>query len=55
MRKGTRETADLPAEEHQRRLAEGEGTDTIAADAPERARAAFGLVEKGLRGYAVKE
>ncbi|MFD3588848.1 TetR/AcrR family transcriptional regulator [Streptomyces sp. NPDC058683] len=42
-------------EEHQRRLAEGEDIDTIAADAPERARAAFGLVEKGLRGYAVKE
>ncbi|MFG3024857.1 hypothetical protein ACGFZQ_41210 [Streptomyces sp. NPDC048254] len=40
MQKGTRETADLPAEEHQRRLAEGEG---------------IGLVGKGLRGYAVKE
>ncbi|MEU9149442.1 helix-turn-helix domain-containing protein [Streptomyces sp. NPDC048417] len=42
-------------EEHQRRLAEGEDIDIIAADAPERACAAFGLVEKGLRGYAVKE
>lgn len=42
-------------EEHHRRLAEGEDVAAVAADAPERARAAFGLVEKGLRGYAVKE
>jgi AcrR family transcriptional regulator len=41
-------------EEHHRRLAEGEDVDTIAADAPERARAAFGLVETGLAGFAVK-
>ncbi len=41
-----------------RRLAEGENiedTEAVAAGAPERAGAAFGLVGKGLRGYAVKE
>ncbi|MER5749565.1 hypothetical protein [Streptomyces sp. NPDC002088] len=41
-------------EVHHRRLAEGEDIDAIAADAPERVRAAFDLVENGLRGYAVK-
>ncbi|MFF3873236.1 TetR/AcrR family transcriptional regulator [Streptomyces sp. NPDC001978] len=41
-------------EEHHRRLDAGENPDEIAADAPERARHAFGLIEKGLKGYAVK-
>ncbi|MEU1163633.1 helix-turn-helix domain-containing protein [Streptomyces sp. NPDC005921] len=42
-------------EEHHRRQAEGEDIERIVADAPERVRAAFSLVETGLRGYAVKE
>ncbi|GGV01170.1 TetR family transcriptional regulator [Streptomyces filipinensis] len=41
-------------EEHYRRLAAGESPEAIAADAVERARHAFGLVENGLKGYAVK-
>ncbi|WP_018547474.1 TetR/AcrR family transcriptional regulator [Streptomyces sp. LaPpAH-108] len=41
-------------EEHHRRVAEGESLDLIAAEAPERARAAFELIETGLRGYAVR-
>ncbi|MEV5878761.1 helix-turn-helix domain-containing protein [Streptomyces sp. NPDC052101] len=41
-------------EEHHRRLAAGESPETIAADAAERARQAFDLVENGLKGYAVK-
>ncbi|MGV9242101.1 hypothetical protein [Streptomyces sp. NPDC003710] len=32
----------------------GESPDAVAADAAERAGRAFGLVEKGLSGYAVK-
>ncbi|MEU8029178.1 helix-turn-helix domain-containing protein [Streptomyces sp. NPDC049099] len=41
-------------EEHHRRIAEGESPEQVAADAVERARTAFGLVENGLKGYAVK-
>ena len=41
-------------EEHHRRIAEGESADQVAADAAERAGKAFDLVEKGLKGYAVK-
>jgi AcrR family transcriptional regulator len=41
-------------EEHHRRLAAGESPEAIAADAVERAHRAFGLVENGLRDYAVK-
>ncbi|WP_225832994.1 TetR/AcrR family transcriptional regulator [Streptomyces sp. NK08204] len=41
-------------EEHHRRIDAGESVDQVAADAAERARHAFGLVEKGLKGYAVK-
>ncbi|MGW4285822.1 TetR family transcriptional regulator [Streptomyces sp. NPDC004673] len=41
-------------EEHHRRVTEGESLDQIAAEAPERARAAFDLIESGLRGYAVR-
>ncbi|GHI06586.1 TetR family transcriptional regulator [Streptomyces cellostaticus] len=41
-------------EEHHRRIAEGESADQVAADAAERARKAFDLVEKGLKDYAVK-
>ncbi|MFC8518654.1 TetR/AcrR family transcriptional regulator [Streptomyces sp. NPDC057257] len=41
-------------EEHHARIAAGESADQVAADAAERARQAFGLVEKGLSGYAVK-
>ncbi|MFI2206923.1 TetR/AcrR family transcriptional regulator [Streptomyces sp. NPDC020192] len=41
-------------EEHHRRLDAGETPDQVAADAAERARHAFDLVEKGLKGYAVK-
>ncbi|MET7286893.1 helix-turn-helix domain-containing protein [Streptomyces sp. NPDC005573] len=41
-------------EEHHRRVAEGESADRVAADAAERARVAFGLVENGLRDFAVK-
>ncbi|MFF8431550.1 MULTISPECIES: TetR/AcrR family transcriptional regulator [unclassified Streptomyces] len=42
-------------EEHHFRIAEGESTDQVAADAAERARAAFALVENGLKDYAVKQ
>ncbi|MEU4150437.1 helix-turn-helix domain-containing protein [Streptomyces sp. NPDC026659] len=42
-------------EEHHRRVAEGESMDLIAAEAPARARAAFDLIDNGLRGYAVRE
>ncbi|WP_330458664.1 TetR/AcrR family transcriptional regulator [Streptomyces sp. NBC_00820] len=42
-------------EEHHRRLAEGESADRIAADAPERAGIAFGLVENGLKNFAVRQ
>jgi len=41
-------------EEHHRRTAEGETPDQVAADAAERARHAFALVENGLKDYAVK-
>lgn len=41
-------------EEHHRRLDAGESPDEIAAEAPERSRQAFELIEKGLKGYAVK-
>ncbi|MFK0173256.1 TetR/AcrR family transcriptional regulator [Streptomyces sp. NPDC090306] len=41
-------------EEHHRRIEAGESPDDVAADAAERARQAFGLVENGLRGYAVR-
>ncbi|MET8453086.1 TetR/AcrR family transcriptional regulator [Streptomyces sp. NPDC005209] len=41
-------------EEHHRRIDEGESPDQVAADAPERVRKAFDLVEKGLKDYAVK-
>ncbi|POX50040.1 TetR family transcriptional regulator [Streptomyces sp. Ru71] len=41
-------------EEHHRRMAAGESPDRVAADAPERAARAFGLVENGLSGYAVR-
>ncbi|MET9912226.1 hypothetical protein ABZZ74_36425 [Streptomyces sp. NPDC006476] len=41
-------------EEHHARIARGETADEVAADAAERARQAFDLVEKGLSGYAVK-
>ncbi|MGW2421170.1 TetR/AcrR family transcriptional regulator [Streptomyces sp. NPDC001709] len=41
-------------EEHHRRLAAGESPEAVAADAVERAHRAFGLVENGLKGYAVK-
>ncbi|MEU5593997.1 helix-turn-helix domain-containing protein [Streptomyces sp. NPDC020298] len=42
-------------EEHHRRVTEGESPDQVAADAAERARLAFGLIENGLSGYAVKQ
>ena len=41
-------------EEHHSRIDAGESPDAVAADAAERAGRAFGLVEKGLSGYAVK-
>jgi len=41
-------------EEHHRRIDGGESVDEVAADAAERAQRAFGLIEKGLNGYAVK-
>ncbi|MER6030493.1 helix-turn-helix domain-containing protein [Streptomyces sp. NPDC001851] len=41
-------------EEHHRRIDAGETVDQVAADAAERARHAFGLVENGLKDYAVK-
>ncbi|WP_369247632.1 TetR/AcrR family transcriptional regulator [Streptomyces sp. R41] len=41
-------------EEHHNRAEAGESPDTVAADAAERARHAFDLIEKGLSGYAVK-
>ncbi|MFJ9816119.1 TetR/AcrR family transcriptional regulator [Streptomyces sp. NPDC101151] len=41
-------------EEHHHRIAEGESPDRVAADAPERAGLAFGLVANGLKDYAVK-
>jgi hypothetical protein len=41
-------------EEHHARIARDETADEVAADAAERARQAFDLVEKGLSGYAVK-
>ncbi|MEU6282016.1 helix-turn-helix domain-containing protein [Streptomyces sp. NPDC047028] len=41
-------------EEHHRRTAEGETADQVAADAAERARHAFALVENGLKDYAVR-
>ncbi|MFI9566978.1 TetR/AcrR family transcriptional regulator [Streptomyces rishiriensis] len=39
-------------EEHHRRIAAGESVDEVAADAAERARKAFALVEAGLGDYA---
>lgn len=42
-------------EEHHRRIAEGVSPDQVAADAAERARVAFGLVENGLKDYGVKQ
>jgi AcrR family transcriptional regulator len=42
-------------EEHHSRVEAGEAPDEVAADATERARHAFGLIEKGLSGYAVKQ
>ncbi|MFG2121580.1 TetR/AcrR family transcriptional regulator [Streptomyces sp. NPDC048710] len=42
-------------EEHHRRIAEGESADQVAADAAERVRVAFALVENGLKDYAVKQ
>ncbi|MEU6088768.1 hypothetical protein ABZ865_18470 [Streptomyces sp. NPDC047085] len=45
---------DALIEEHHRRLAAGETPEQVAADAAERARAAFGLVENGLKDYAVR-
>ncbi|MEU6509235.1 MULTISPECIES: TetR/AcrR family transcriptional regulator [Streptomyces] len=41
-------------EEHHRRLDAGETPEQVAADAAERARRAFDLVENGLKDYAVK-
>ncbi|MFG2882808.1 TetR/AcrR family transcriptional regulator [Streptomyces sp. NPDC048297] len=41
-------------EENHRRVGEGEDPDRVAADAAERARSAFGLVENGLKGFAVR-
>ncbi|MEU1198818.1 helix-turn-helix domain-containing protein [Streptomyces sp. NPDC005813] len=41
-------------EEHHDRIAAGESPDAVAADAAERARHAFALIEDGLSGYAVK-
>lgn len=41
-------------EEHHRRVGAGESPEEVAADAPARVRSAFGLVEKGLKDYAVK-
>ncbi|MGQ4382332.1 TetR/AcrR family transcriptional regulator [Streptomyces sp. SAS_270] len=41
-------------EEHHNRVTAGESPDSVAADAAERTEKAFGLVEKGLSGYAVK-
>lgn len=41
-------------EEHHSRVTAGESPDTVAADAVDAAERAFGLVEKGLSGYAVK-
>ncbi|MFI9601905.1 TetR/AcrR family transcriptional regulator [Streptomyces sp. NPDC052043] len=41
-------------EENHRRIDDGESPEEVAADAPERVRRAFELVEKGLSGYAVK-
>jgi len=41
-------------EEHYRRVEGGESVDEVAADAAERAQRAFGLIEKGLNGFAVK-
>ncbi|MFE1314980.1 TetR/AcrR family transcriptional regulator [Streptomyces sp. NPDC058755] len=42
-------------EEHHRRIGEGESADQVAADAAERARVAFALVENGLKDYGVKQ
>jgi hypothetical protein len=39
-------------EEHHRRIGAGENVDAVAADAAERARQAFALVERGLADYA---
>ncbi|MBL1107791.1 TetR family transcriptional regulator [Streptomyces sp. 5-8] len=41
-------------EEHHRRIDAGESVGEVAADAVERARRAFDLVEKGLKDYAVR-
>lgn len=41
-------------EEHHRRIAAGESPEDVAADAPARAARAFGLIENGLSGYAVR-
>ncbi|MEU9400114.1 helix-turn-helix domain-containing protein [Streptomyces sp. NPDC048242] len=41
-------------EEHDSRIAAGESPDEVAADAAERVLVAFGLVENGLKGYAVR-
>ena len=41
-------------EEHHRRIDAGESVDAVAADAAERARSAFALVENGLGEYARK-
>ncbi|OIJ67077.1 TetR/AcrR family transcriptional regulator [Streptomyces mangrovisoli] len=41
-------------EEHHARIEAGESPDTVAADAAERARRAFGLIENGLTGYATR-
>jgi AcrR family transcriptional regulator len=41
-------------EEHHNRVAAGESTEAVAADATARAEQAFDLIEKGLSGYAVK-
>ena len=47
-------TRNALVEEHHRRIDAGESLDEVAADAAERARHAFGLVENGLKGYAVR-
>ncbi|MFI2760834.1 hypothetical protein ACH5A3_18465 [Streptomyces echinatus] len=41
-------------EERHRRIGAGESVDQVAADAADRARRAFGPVEKGLKDYAVR-
>jgi AcrR family transcriptional regulator len=42
-------------EEHHRRIDRGESVEEVAADAAERARSAFALVENGLGDYARRE